>query len=340
MSQYIAPLKERGIDVTLVTHLDERGFRTLYTPGSSLTKALTVLTGAVRELTDVLATARDSDVIWVQREASLIGPEYLERLLALTGRPIVLDVDDAIWLAAPSEGAANPKWSRVLRSSAKADRLLKLSCETIVGSSHLAEHANKHASRVTVIPTVVSRSEWTPALRPPQTPICIGWVGSHSTAPFLQQLTPVLRSLTLPFSLRVVGASVAIDGVEVRCEPFDLAREVDAVRAFDIGIAPMTGGQWTDGKCGFKQLQYMALGIPCVTSPWRGARDFIRAGDNALVATDAGEWSQALMRLLGDAALRKQLGDAGRALVEARYCAEVQVDALAAVLERAARLPT
>lgn len=340
VAQYIEPLRARGIEVSLLTHLSDRGFAALYKPGV-LRKARAVLGGALREAVDALAIARDADLVWVQREASLIGPEYLERFLALSGRRLVFDVDDAIWLKAPEDGAANPRWARRLRSATKAERLLRAAQEVIVGSGHLAEHARRHARAVTVVPTVVSREEWTPSVREDRSPLVLGWVGSHSTAPFLAQIAPALRELQSAghvFELRVVGAQApfTLAGARVVSEPFELAREVDAVRAFDVGLAPMPAGPWTDGKCGFKQLQYMALGIPCVTSPWAGAKDFVRPDENALVCHSHDEWKAALVRMLTDAALRRRIGQAGRALVEAEYCAERQVDRVATVLGRAA----
>ncbi|MCC6809132.1 MAG: glycosyltransferase family 4 protein [Deltaproteobacteria bacterium] len=342
IAQYLPALAARGISVTLLTQLDAGAFAALYRPGSLIDKARLVLATAVKEAIDALAVAREADVIWVQREAALVGPEYLERFLALSGRPIVFDFDDAIWLKAPEDGAANPRWARWLRSPKKANRLLRLCKEAIAGSSVLAEHAEKIARSVTVVPTVVSRERWTPREHPQDGALTVGWVGSHSTAPALQIAAPALAELAADghrFRVRVIGGpkGYAIPGVDVENVAFDLAIEVDAVRAFDIGIAPMPSGPWSDGKCGFKQLQYMALSVPCVTSAWAGARDFIRHEENALVASDHGSWKQALLRLLRDGELRAQLGRAGRDLVVSRYCAEVQIDTIAAVLSRAAR---
>jgi len=59
----------------------------------------------------VMKAARSYDAILIYREASLIGPAIYERLLARTGKPIILDFDDAIW--SPAQAHLNGLFSRL-----------------------------------------------------------------------------------------------------------------------------------------------------------------------------------------------------------------------------------
>ena len=43
--------------------------------------------------------------------------------------------------------------------------------------------------------------------------------------------------------------------------------EIEDLLQMDIGIMPLEDDQWAKGKCGFKALQYLSLGIPAVISP-------------------------------------------------------------------------
>jgi glycosyltransferase involved in cell wall biosynthesis len=113
--------------------------------------------------------------------------------------------------------------------------------------------------------------------------------------------------------------------------PWQLEREVADFQRIDVGLAPMFGSPWHEGKCGFKQVQYMAVGAPYVTSWVGGARDFVRDGVNGLVASSPDEWYAALDRLLGDAALRASLAHEGRRMFEDELAMEQMVPRLEAV---------
>ena len=74
--------------------------------------------------------------------------------------------------------------------------------------------------------------------------------------------------------------------------------------------------------CGFKQLQYMAVGVPFVSSWVGGARDFVVDGENGLVALEEVDWYRHLKALLDSPELRTRLARNGRALVETQYSVE------------------
>ena len=44
------------------------------------------------------------DFIFIQRESFFIGGAFFERLFKLTGKKIIFDFDDAIWLPNVSDG--------------------------------------------------------------------------------------------------------------------------------------------------------------------------------------------------------------------------------------------
>ena len=168
----------------------------------------------------------------------------------------------------------------------------------IAGSNFLAQRAREVSSKVEVVPTVVSSTTWAPAsgrlegaLHREAAPR-IGWVGSHSTAHQLELVEPALRQLRADgyaFEVHVVGAGddFALDTVEVESRPWRLDEEIEDFQRIDIGLAPMHSEQVYQGKCGFKQIQYMAVGVPFVSSWVGGARDFVVDGENGLVANRA-----------------------------------------------------
>ena len=54
---------------------------------------------------------------------------------------------------------------------------------------------------------------------------------------------------------------------------------------------------------------------------FHGCREIVRNGENGLLAATQEEWLMALRELIDLSALRRRLGEAGRATVEERYSA-------------------
>ncbi len=346
VSAYGALLAERGITLSLSSMLDDPAFARFYEPGHRLRKGWQVARGTLRQL-GVAATARP-DVVLVQREALLVGGAWVEGLLArLRGVPLVFDFDDAIWVEARSP--RHPVLASLLKAPRKTWDLVAMAREVTVGSHYLAEQARRRHPRVSLLPTVVSRETWRPAARPPERevllpsrPVVIGWIGTHTTAAALRLVAPALRRLQAegrPLRVRLVGAApdFRLEGVEVELVPWSLERELQNFHALDIGLGPVLDTEFSRGKCAFKQLQYMAAGVPVVSSPGGGAEELLRDGVDALIARSEDQWYDALRRLLDDAPLRQRLSQQARQRVETELCLEAQVDVLAEVLRRAAR---
>jgi glycosyltransferase involved in cell wall biosynthesis len=101
-----------------------------------------------------------------------------------------------------------------------------------------------------------------------------------------------------------------------------LETEIDDLRQIDIGLMPLTIDPWTEGKCGLKALQYMALAIPAVVSPVGVNTQIIRDRETGMLCNTLDEWKESLSRLIQDSDLRKTIGDAGREHVIKHYSVE------------------
>jgi glycosyltransferase involved in cell wall biosynthesis len=304
-----------------------------YRPGHLSAKALSILGGCARRVSELLR-ARRYDAAFVYREAALLGPPWIEALLARRA-PIVFDFDDAIYL--PSNSGANPL-ARWLKAKGKAAAICRLASVTTVGNDHLAEFARQHCRSVTVVPTTIDTASYTVVPSGTKPWPVVGWSGSVTTAEYLLGLAPALRRLaeTIDFELRVIGADVSIEGVRVQCLPWRAASEVEDLRPLDVGLMPLTDDEWSRGKCALKALQYMALGIPPVVSPVGANMTVVQDGVNGYHASNDAEWVDRITRLLRDPELRRRLGTAARRTVEETYSARVQAPRMAAVLRAAA----
>jgi glycosyltransferase involved in cell wall biosynthesis len=76
----------------------------------------------------------------------------------------------------------------------------------------------------------------------------------------------------------------------------------------------------------------MACGLPVVASPVGANRGIVVDGDNGFLASNDGQWRDALERWVVDPALRERMGMRGRQMVEQTYCVQVQAPRLADLL--------
>lgn len=333
IEQWAPLLRREGVQVTLSPFLSLRGMEILYEPGHAVAKAKEVLGGHIRRLVQVI-NAVSADIIFVYREAALLGPAWIELLLARR-RPLVFDFDDAIYLTDTSQANA---WARRLKPRSKAATICRLARHVTVGNEFLARFARGHARAVTVIPSTIDADVYQIQPRARNRVPVVGWTGSTTTAPNLVALAPALRRLRRKheFELRVVGAKVEIEGLAVRCLPWRAETETEDLRTLDVGLMPLANDEWSRGKCGMKALQYMALGIPPVVSPVGANAAIVRDGVNGFHANSEEEWIDRIVLLLEDEALRNSLGQEARKTVEESYSARVQAPRMARLLIEAA----
>ncbi|HEX6284520.1 MAG TPA: glycosyltransferase family 4 protein, partial [Pyrinomonadaceae bacterium] len=324
LEQWDPLLRERGVEITYAPFEDEELHSIVYKPGRMAKKLQLVMRNLARRLSTI-SKARNYDLVYVLREAALLGPPVFERLLHQQRVPFVFDFDDAIFVSyrSPSNG-----YLSYLKFASKTKTICRLASHVMVGNPYLAEYARQVNGNVTVIPTTIDTEKY--RVPPPKTtsgPLVIGWTGSYSTVQHLDTLRGAIKKLaeTEQFRLRVIGTpAYELSPVDVEAMPWRAATELEDLCAIDIGVMPLPDDNWSKGKCGLKALQFMALGIPTICSPVGVNTDIIQDNDNGLLASSEDEWVDKLKRLLRSAELRRRLGDAGRVTVEQRYSAAIQ----------------
>jgi glycosyltransferase involved in cell wall biosynthesis len=115
--------------------------------------------------------------------------------------------------------------------------------------------------------------------------------------------------------------------------PWKLEDEIEAIEQFDIGIMPLPDDEYSQGKCGFKLLQYMALGIPSVASPIGVNRKIISHGINGFTASTPDEWFTAISALIVNCGLRKSIGIKARETVESGFNLQTAATRLVKILD-------
>jgi len=317
MFQYFPYLQAQGIEVDVEPLFDDAYLEALYSNKSRLGSVIK----AYFHRFVVLLFAKKYDFLWVEKELFPWTPWFIEKMFFLKmNTPYIVDYDDAIF------HQYDLHRNQIVRNllGKKCDMVMRSSGLVIAGNSYLAERAVRAgATRVQQIPTVVSQDRFVPAVTD-NSPLVIGWIGSMSTAVYLEKLKPLLKELKTQFSfvLRIVGAEVNWEDLPVECVQWSESLEVQHIQSFDIGVMPLKDSPWERGKCGFKLIQYMACGKPVVADAVGANIDIVESGKGGFLVSADDDWRLALSQLLKDGQLRASMGIAGRQRFVENYSLE------------------
>lgn len=127
-----------------------------------------------------------------------------------------------------------------------------------------------------------------------------------------------------------------LNGVPVKWEPWVLDQDMRYLHSFDVGLMPLQATERSRGRCGFKAIQYMAVGLSVLASPVGAATEIVEPWETGLLPTSDEEWRKAVGLLSRDAVLRSGWGLSGRAPVEVQFSTQVNAPKLAAILAEVA----
>ncbi|MDP4261641.1 MAG: glycosyltransferase family 4 protein [Bacteroidota bacterium] len=321
--QYLPYLEQNGYSFEFSYLLDERDDRIFYMPGHTWGKARIVLKSIAKRWREIRKAAR-YDLVFVQREAFMLGTAYFERKIARKV-PLIFDFDDSIWLQNVSD--ANKRLN-FLKDAAKTSRLIKCAKEVFAGNEYLAAYARQYNTDVVIIPTTIETSVYKQEPLPPSGKICIGWSGSFSTIQHFALAIPALKRIKEKYGdkvyFKIIGdGNYYCQELETKGTPWVEATELRDLSGIDIGIMPLPDDEWAKGKCGLKGLQYMALSIPALMSPVGVNNNIIQHGVNGFLPATEQEWVDSLSKLVESRELRREIGEAGRKTVVDKYSVDV-----------------
>ncbi len=254
------------------------------------------------------------------------------RVFRKNSKKLVYDFDDAVIY----KDSANTRQTSLLRSR-KFLRTVGGSDLVIAGNEYLRGLALKKNPGTIVIPTSVDMTRYTE--KPPESPsgtVTLGWIGSSATIFYMEKMKDVWDRLfeRYPHVMLKIVSDTFFDctRIPVIKKKWDYEEEIDDLHSFDIGLMPLTDDPWSRGKCGFKLLQYMAVGIPGVCSPVGVNRGIVTDGLNGFLADGEDEWIGKTGRLIESAELRKEMGRKARETVVRNYSTDLAGEKLAKAL--------
>jgi glycosyltransferase involved in cell wall biosynthesis len=319
--QYLNALDERGILYDYEPFISAGTWKILHLPGRFVAKAMGILDAFARRFL-LLFRLHAYDFVFIHREASHIGPPIFEWLIAKVFRKkIIFDFDDAIWL--PNYSKHNESFHQ-LKMYGKIHWTLRWTYRVSAGNAYLANFARPYQPDVVVLPTTIDTQNHHARVKDYSRPgpLVIGWTGTLTTIRYLHPLLPIIAELEKKYDFEfeiIANENPHFDLKSFRFRRWQKESEIDDLLRFSVGLMPLEDDQWAKGKCGFKALQYMALGIPALVSPVGVNTDIVEHGVNGYICDSPMEWKETIVQLLQNPILCTQLGLAARKTIVDRY---------------------
>ena len=326
LGQYVPGLASMGIDLQIHHLLGDEYLRRRFNGGRLVIPS--VIQSAFERLAD-LFFLNNYDLVILHCELFPLMPGWMER--ALIRKPYLYDFDDAFYLKYCSEPM------RLVKPllSGKFDTVISGATAVTAGNQTLATYAKKHKDNTYYFPTVVDCSRYIPNTKNRGCEVfTIGWIGSPSTSPYLNELIEPLSSIGKEGSVRFIvigGKAPKIPNISVIEINWDEQTEIDLLNTFDVGVMPLPDNNWARGKCAFKLIQYMACAVPVIASPV-GANVEVVNLECGLFAATSHEWEDAFRLYRDKPDMRAKMGEAGRVRVLEQYSLSTNLPFLAEVI--------
>ncbi len=279
--------------------------------------------------------ARKFKTVIVRRELLQFndyGNLYMEKFLLKIHPNVILDFDDNISAAKREPRKITNLYGRLLQENGnKFNESLRLYKRFVVGSDYLkqkvlSENKTIDDKAVLVIPTCVDYNEYPAKVYDTMsTEVVLGWIGGNHNLHYLDMLIEPLNRLAVDYKMKLVvvaGRDYEHPKAKFQIEnqQWSLELEKKLIKSFDIGLMPIEDNAIGRGKCGFKLLQYMGLGVVSIATDVTINGDIIEDEKNGfLVKPDNSNWYEILKKVLSLQNEYTDIGESARKTVSGKY---------------------
>ncbi len=251
------------------------------------------------------------DIVFMQRPMSSDRKKsiFFEKLLVKFNKNLIFDFDDALFV----------------QNHTKISNLIKISRRIICGNDYLARYAKQYNLNTFVIPTTIDTQKFFPLKNKQYDKLTIGWTGTSGNYDnFSQELIETLKKLldnyqNINFLFICDRKPPEHFNFSYNFIQWNEKTELNDLQKIDIGLMPLIDSEWTRGKCGFKLIQYGAIGIPSIASNVGVNNQVILQNKSGYLIDYEKEWYDKLELLINNEKLRKKFGETARKHIESSY---------------------
>ncbi len=267
------------------------------------------ISGGFLAIANALIAANKSDVVLLLRKTF---PYPIFWLLRHASKKLVFDYDDAIFCN--TDGSPSKTRMKRFRKTISASDFV------FSGNQYLLKQALKDTTNAIIVPTSINIEKYNINIKKPSQFIDIVWIGSRSTSKYIKDILPALEmaAIKVPNLRLKVIADFSLNSNTLNILPvaWSSATEATELATSHIAIAPLRNDNWSKGKCALKVLQYMAAGLPVISSKSGMNADVVIDGETGFFASNDEEWSTYIQHLASNVGMREKLGKAGKGVVK------------------------
>jgi glycosyltransferase involved in cell wall biosynthesis len=221
--------------------------------------------GFYKAMVDTICQGPFYDYIFIHRETSPIGPPVFEWAIAKIFKRsfmiLTMPSDTKYFFCKPFYQLAEGLW--------KVKHICRWAYKITAGNDYLYHYAIQF-NQSNQDPYADTEKGSHEIKHHREGILSVGWTGSHSTLKYLDQIIPVINELQkeIDFNFLVIAdKNPFLPLRNFQFIPWNSSTEQEDLLKLDIGVMPLVADAWSEGKCGFKLIQYYAGGIPAVASP-------------------------------------------------------------------------
>ncbi len=317
---YLPFYKKKGIKYKIYPLFGDWYLNALWNSQSRVITAAKVFRAYGKRLVRILFLPSNA-LVYIGADLFPYVPPIMEYYLKLRKIRYIVDYDDAIF------HRYDQHKNRLIRYmlGAKINKVNQWASVIITGSTYLTQEARRSNSHVLEIPTSIDWEKYGPVY--PQTgknEFIIGWIGSPSQSQQVINIKDALKELKsrIPFELHLIGFDEKekdkLEGIPYKIIRWKENTEIEEMQKFHVGIMPLEDTPFNRGKCAFKLVQYMALGLPTVASPLP-ANININKNSNNLFAATTEEWVDCLEYMYNNQDYFLTVGDRNKEIAAQYY---------------------
>jgi len=274
----------------------------------------------------VLMCLGTNKIVFIEYELLPYFSPILEYLLHKTKVKFILDYDDAIF------HNYDTHTNKIIRAvyKNKIPTIVKYAKLVITGSPYLTNYFSKYTNTVVEIPTSINFNYYKSnfELKIYNDNVTVGWIGSKSTSINIINIKSVINkiyNINPNIIFKIMGfdnnLKSQLNLPNVKFYDWSINNELDFLNNIDLGIMPLDDTPSNQGKCGFKLIQYMAMGKPTLSSPLLANVKINRDNSN-LFASNEDEWVNCIIDFRLNLSYYQGVGLKNQEIVKKYYSVE------------------